>query len=61
VVLVTPTYAQPTNAKPELPTDRLNLANDAEAVFLGHIENVYGVGSGGMRGSYDGSVGFLLD
>lgn len=61
VVLVTPTYAQPTNAKPELPTDRLNLANDAEAVFLGHIENVYGVGPGGMRGSYDGSVGFLLD
>lgn len=61
VVLVTPSYAQPTMAKPELPTDRMNLATDAEAVFLGHIENVYGVGPDGMRGSYDGAVGFLLD
>ena len=34
---------------------------DAEAIFLGHIETIYGVGPDGMRGSYDGSVGFLLD
>lgn len=62
VVLVTPTYAS-AGKMPELPTDRISLANDAEAVFLGHIENVYGVGDGAgkMRGGYDGSVGFLLD
>ena len=35
--------------------------HDAEAMFLGHIETVYGVGPDGMRGSYNGSVGFLLD
>ena len=46
------------------PVDKLDLANDAEANFLGHIENVYGVGNNantGLRGTYDGTVGFLLD
>lgn len=60
LVLVTPVYAQAGPA-PTLPTDKMQLANDAEATFLGHIENVYGVGTKGMRGGYDGSVGFLLD
>lgn len=59
VILVTPTYAK-SGAMPETPVDKMQLANDAEATFLGHIENVYGVGTG-TRGSYDGSVGFLLD
>ncbi len=61
VILVTPYLAQPTNTKPELPTDRMQFANDAEAIFLGNIETMYGVGPAGTRGSYDGSVGFLLD
>ena len=61
VILVTPYLATPTNKKPELPTDRMQFANDAEAIFLGHIETMYGVGPAGTRGSYDGSVGFLLD
>ncbi len=61
VILVTPYLAKATNEKPELPTDRLQFANDAEAIFLGHIETMYGVGPAGTRGSYDGSVGFLLD
>jgi pilus assembly protein CpaC len=61
VILVTPYLAQPTDKKPELPTDRMQFANDAEAIFLGHIETMYGVGPAGTRGSYDGSVGFLLD
>ena len=61
VILVTPYLAKPTNHKPELPTDRMQFANDAEAIFLGHIETMYGVGPAGTRGSYDGSVGFLLD
>lgn len=61
VILVTPYLAKPTNKKPELPTDRMQFANDAEAIFLGHIETMYGVGPAGTRGSYDGSVGFLLD
>ena len=47
--------------QPELPTDKLQFASDAEAIFLGHLENIYGVGPAGTRGSYNGSVGFLLD
>jgi pilus assembly protein CpaC len=60
VVLVTPylAYAGP---RPELPTERSVVASDAEAIFLGHMEKIYGVGPGGMRGSYDGSIGFVLD
>jgi pilus assembly protein CpaC len=60
VVLVTPilAYAGP---MPELPTDGMTVASDAEAIFLGHMEKMYGVGPDGMRGSYSGSVGFVLD
>ncbi len=60
VILVTPYFAD-AGEKPLLPTDELVMAGDAEAIFLGHIETVYGVGPDGMRGSYNGSVGFLLD
>jgi len=61
VFLVTPYYARAKTQMPELPTDNLQFAGDAEAIFLGHMETVYGVGPGGLRGTYDGSVGFLLD
>jgi len=61
VFLVTPYYARAKATMPELPTDNIQFAGDAEAIFLGHIETIYGVGPDGMRGSYDGSVGFLLD
>ncbi len=56
-----PYYARAKPNMPELPTDNMQFAGDAEAIFLGHIETIYGVGPDGMRGSYDGSVGFLLD
>jgi pilus assembly protein CpaC len=61
IFLVTPYYARAKTEMPILPTDDLHFAGDAEAIFLGHIETIYGVGPDGMRGSYDGSVGFLLD
>ncbi|MHB1102365.1 MAG: type II and III secretion system protein family protein [Devosia sp.] len=60
VILVTPFLAFPGDA-PALPTDGMVVAGDAEAIFLGHMEKMYGVGPDGMRGSYDGSVGFVLD
>jgi pilus assembly protein CpaC len=60
VILVTPYLAQP-GPRPELPTDSMVVAGDAEAIFLGRMESMYGVGPGGMRGSYSGSVGFVLD
>lgn len=60
VILVTPYIAYP-GEKPLLPTDKSVIASDAEAIFLGHMEKSYGVGHDGMRGSFDGSVGFVLD
>jgi pilus assembly protein CpaC len=60
VILVTPYLAQP-GAMPELPTDGMVVAGDAEAIFLGRMETMYGVGPAGTRGSYSGSVGFVLD
>lgn len=61
VILVTPYLAQATAEPPETPADRMVFANDAEAIFLGRIETMYGVGPSGTRGSYDGNVGFVLD
>jgi pilus assembly protein CpaC len=58
VILVTPVLAE--LGDPGLPTDHMQIAGDAEAIFLGRIEKIYGVGNG-MRGSYNGSVGFVLD
>jgi pilus assembly protein CpaC len=59
VIMVTPVMAQ--LGAPQLPTDSYAIAGDAEAIFLGHLEKQYGVGNNGMRGSYQGSVGFVLD
>ncbi len=59
VIFVTPVMAE--LGRPASPTDGYAIAGDAEAIFLGHLEKMYGVGNGGMRGSYSGSVGFVLD
>ena len=60
IILVTPYYAE-ASYDAEKPTDNMVVAGDAEAIFLGHLEKMYGVGNDGMRGSYNGSVGFVLD
>ena len=62
VIMVTPILVDATFQHQTLPTDRSVTASDAEAIFLGRMETQYGVGSqGGMRGSFNGSVGFVLD
>lgn len=63
VILVTPYLVQPSPANSiPVPTDGTTVASDAEAIFLGRMENMYGVaGSGEIRGSIKGSVGFVLD
>ena len=63
VILVTPYLVAPSPANSiPVPTDRAVVASDAEAIFLGRLENMYGVaGSGEIRGSFSGSVGFVLD
>ncbi len=62
MILVTPILASAgTTGAIELPTDRMVFSGDAEAVFLGHIEKLYGVGSGAGGNEYQGSIGFVLD
>ncbi|MBU1176465.1 MAG: type II and III secretion system protein family protein [Alphaproteobacteria bacterium] len=61
MILVTPVLAE-AGPSPVLPTDRLRFSSDAEAIFLGRMESLYGVG-GECDGcnSYQGRVGFVLD
>ncbi|MDB5614128.1 MAG: type and secretion system protein family protein [Devosia sp.] len=63
VILVTPYLVAPSPANSiPVPTDNSSAATDAEGIFLGRLENIYGVGqTGEMRGSFSGSVGFVLD
>ncbi len=63
VILVTPYLVQPSPAGTiPVPTDTSVASSDAEGIFLGQIEKVYGVaGSGSMRGSFSGQIGFVLD
>ncbi|GLQ53259.1 type II and III secretion system protein family protein [Devosia nitrariae] len=61
LILVTPYLVEPSPYIPT-PVEGVAIASDAEAIFLGHMEKTYGVGGGdGMRGSFSGSVGFVLD
>jgi pilus assembly protein CpaC len=63
VILVTPYLVSSSPAgHVAVPTDHSAPPSDAEAIFLGKIERLYGVaGSGEIRGSFAGSVGFSLD
>lgn len=63
VILVTPYLVNPSPANTiAVPTDGSVVASDAEGIFLGKLETIYGVGkTGEMRGSISGSVGFVLD
>ena len=60
LILVTPYMARP-GGQVRLPTDNVNFSGDAEAIFLGHMQSLYGVGGNGDAGSYKGSIGFVLD
>ena len=61
LILVTPQLVRPMYGDVNLPTDNLIFAGDAEAIFLGHMEKMYGVGNDSGAGQYTGSVGFILD
>ncbi|MBE7734207.1 type II and III secretion system protein family protein [Devosia faecipullorum] len=63
VILVTPYLVNPSPVNSiAVPTDNSLIAGDAEAVFLGKLEHMYGVGATGeFRSGYSGSVGFVLD
>ncbi len=59
LIMVTPVLVEP-GAPSRLPTDNLNFSGDAEAIFLGNMQRLYGVGQG-ATGQLNGSVGFVLD
>ncbi|NOZ33546.1 MAG: type II and III secretion system protein family protein [Alphaproteobacteria bacterium] len=62
LILVTPYLTSPGRANQfDLPTDSLAFSGDAEAVFLGNMGKIYGVGGNGPVGDYQGNVGFILD
>ncbi|MHA6298664.1 type II and III secretion system protein family protein [Devosia sp. CAU 1758] len=63
VILVTPYLVAPSPANSiAVPTDTSRMASDAEGVFLGRLEHMYGVGATGeFRAGFSGSVGFVLD
>ena len=63
VILVTPYLVSPSPANSlPVPTDYSVMASDAEGIFLGRLEKIYGVGATGeFRGGFSGSVGFVLD
>ena len=63
VILVTPYLVSPSPANSiPVPTDRTMMASDAEGIFLGRLETIYGVGATGeFRGGFSGNVGFVLD
>lgn len=61
IILVTPVIAQASMVPPPLPTDGHAVTSDAEAMFLGRMETLYGVGGGHGAGQFRGSVGFVLD
>lgn len=61
LILVTPVLAQ-AGGPIQLPTDDVQFPGDAEAIFLGHMQKLYGVGGSSMNaGQYRGNVGFVLD
>lgn len=63
VILVTPYLVGPSPANSiAVPTDTSTMASDAEGIFLGRLEHMYGVGATGeFRAGFSGSVGFVLD
>lgn len=63
VILVTPYLVSPSPANSiPVPTDRTTMASDAEGIFLGRLETIYGVGATGeFRSGFSGNVGFVLD
>lgn len=61
MILVTPVLAEAGGAQPVLPTDKMRFATDAEAIFLGRMEALYGVGDQCCDSNYQGHIGFVLD
>jgi len=61
LILVTPYLTEAGRAQDyTLPTDKFTMSDDAASYFLGHMEQMYGVG-GEKNGNLQGSIGFVLD
>ncbi|MGQ7792079.1 type II and III secretion system protein family protein [Faunimonas sp. B44] len=62
VMIVTPYLVKPTTpSKLARPNDGLVMANDAEAIFLGQVNKIYGSARNQRPDAYRGQVGFAFD
>ena len=64
VIMVTPYIVNPVNEKKlRTPLDKLNIASDAQTIFLGRLHRTYGAPSGskGPGLVYHGNVGFIVE
>ncbi|MYZ48673.1 type II and III secretion system protein family protein [Propylenella binzhouense] len=62
VMIVTPYLVKPTSpSKLARPSDGLVYANDAEAIFLGQINKIYGSVKNQRPAAYHGQLGFAFD
>jgi pilus assembly protein CpaC len=62
VVIVTPVLVRPTTqGKLTSPDKGFVPASDKQAVFLGHLNKIFGGASGTPEGTYHGNVGFIVE
>jgi pilus assembly protein CpaC len=62
VIIVTPYLVKPVG-RPELarPDDGLSAPNDANAIFLGHLNSIYGGPGNAPTGNYQGHYGYIYE
>ncbi len=62
VIIVTPILVRPTTEQKLVTPDKgFNPPTDRQMFFLGRLNKVYGHGGGQPKGSYHGSVGFIVE
>ena len=62
VVIVTPYVVNPVNEKRLVtPFERYNTPTDRQTILFGRLNKVYGIAGGSPKGTYHGSVGYIVE
>jgi pilus assembly protein CpaC len=62
VVIVTPYVVNPVNEKQLVtPFERYNTPTDRQTILFGRLNKVYGIAGGSPKGTYHGSVGYIVE
>jgi pilus assembly protein CpaC len=62
VVIVTPYVVNPVNEKQlATPFERYNTPTDRQTILFGRLNKVYGIAGGSPKGTYHGSVGYIVE